>query len=269
MIHLHSAKLMKVGQQLPDAFPFNVPVIRNLTELEFTSEVTFLVGENGSGKSTLLETLACAAGLPTVGSESVHTDSSLAAARKLAKHFRLSWARRTHMGFFMRAEDFFGFAKKVETMKRELEEDLARVDEETRDRSATARALGRVPYARELGSLRARYGEGLDTRSHGESFLSLFQSRFVPNGLYLLDEPEAPLSPVRQLSFLSLLKTMVADQGAQFVIATHSPIIMAFPGATIYSFDDDGIKKVRYDEVEHVVVTKAFLDSPERFLRQL
>jgi predicted ATPase len=269
MIHLSTAKLLTPATSLPDEFPFNIPVLRAFSELELTSEVTFLVGENGSGKSTLLEALACAVGLPVVGSESVGADTSLAHARRLAKHLRLSWNRRTHNGFFMRAEDFFGFAKKVESMKRELEDDLVRVEQETKGRSELSRALAKSPYAKELGGLRARYGQGLDARSHGEAFLSLFQSRFVPNGLYLLDEPEAPLSPVRQLSFLSLLKGMVAEQNAQFIIATHSPIIMAFPNATIYSLDGEVVKKVRYDEVEHVVVTRDFLANPERFMRQL
>ena len=269
MIHLSAARLLTSANSLPDEFPFNVPVIRAFSEMELPSEVTFLVGENGSGKSTLLEALACAVGLPVVGSESAGVDTSLKHARRLAKHLRLSWARRTHNGFFMRAEDFFGFAKKMETMRKDLEDDLARVDVETKDRSVQTRGLARMAYARELHGIKARYGDGLDTRSHGEAFLSLFQSRFVPNGLYLLDEPEAPLSPVRQLSFLSMLKSMVAEQNAQFIIATHSPIIMAFPNATIYNFDGEGIERVPYDKVEHVVVTRDFLENPERFLHQL
>ncbi len=237
--------------------------------MDLPSEVTFLVGENGSGKSTLMEALACAVGLPVVGSESAGSDKSLAHARKLSKHLRLSWNRRTHNGFFMRAEDFFGFAKHMETTRKELEEDLVRVERETEGRSKLARGLAKMPYARELHGIKSRYGDGLDARSHGEAFLSLFQSRFVPNGLYLLDEPEAPLSPLRQLSFLSMLKEMVADQNAQFIIATHSPIIMAFPNATIYSFDNGSIKRVPYDEVEHVVITRDFLSNPARFLHQL
>jgi predicted ATPase len=269
MIHLSTAKLLTPATSLPDEFPFNVPVIRAFSELELTSEVTFLVGENGSGKSTLLEALACAVGLPVVGSESVGADSSLTHARRLAKHMRLSWNRRTHNGFFMRAEDFFGFARKMEAMRRELEDDLARVERETKGRSGLTRGLAKMPYASQLHGIKLRYGDGLDTRSHGEAFLSLFQSRFVPNGLYLLDEPEAPLSPVRQLSFLSLLKVMVAEQNAQFIIATHSPIIMAFPNATIYNFDGEGIKPLPYDQVEHVVVTKEFLANPEAFLHRL
>lgn len=116
--------------------------------------------------------------------------------------------------------------------------------------------------------LRARYGEGLDAQSHGESFLALFQARFVPDGLYLLDEPEAPLSPLRQVGFLSLLKEMVAKE-AQFVIATHSPILMAYPGATILSFDGGEVRSVAWGDLEHVTITRSFLNAPEAYLQHL
>src|SRR5205085_8753336 len=116
--------------------------------------------------------------------------------------------------------------------------------------------------------LARRYGEDADARSHGESFLNLFQSRFVPGGLYLLDEPEAPLSPQRQLALLSMLKEMVAED-AQFIIATHSPILMAFPNAALLNFDKYPVRQVAYDKLEHVALTKAFLNNPETFLRRL
>jgi predicted ATPase len=113
------------------------------------------------------------------------------------------------------------------------------------------------------------YGDDLDAYSHGESYFTLFQARFRPGGLYLLDEPEAPLSPLRQIALLSMLKGMIEEGGAQFIIATHSPILMAYPGAAILSFDGGALHPVAYAEVEHVAVTRAFLQSPERFLRHL
>jgi predicted ATPase len=125
-----------------------------------------------------------------------------------------------------------------------------------------------MPFAHELHDMKSRYDGDLQAHSHGESFLTLFQSRFVPNGLYLLDEPEAPLSPIRQLAFLSMLKAMV-EQEAQFIIATHSPILMAFPEATIYSFDDAPIHPVKYEELEHVKLTRAFLNDPGAYLNHL
>jgi predicted ATPase len=269
MIHLTTVTVNRSEQAAAETFPFNVPIIQSLDELEFASEVSFLVGENGSGKSTLLEAIACAAGLPAVGSESVQSDRTLADIRPLADRLRLSWAKRTHRGFFMRTEDFFGFAKRLTSTREEYQAELARIDQETRDRSLTARSLARSPFLKELHEMEKRYGEDLAARSHGESYFKVFESRFVPGGLYMLDEPEAPLSPLRQLSLISMLKEMVEQRDAQFIIATHSPILMAFPDAIIYNFDDGLIKRVQYDEVEHVVITRSFLNNPAQFLKHL
>jgi predicted ATPase len=266
---LASVTLNEPPAEREGSFPFNVPIIASLERLELESEVTFLVGENGSGKSTLLEAIAYAAGLPTVGSEDVAGDKTLAAVSPLADVLRLSWAKRTHRGFFMRTEDFFGFSKLLTATHEEYERELARLEKETEGRSDLARGLARAPYMRELHEMKRLYGENLDAKSHGESYFQVFQSRFVPGGLYMLDEPEAPLSPLRQLSFISMMKEMVGEKDAQFIIATHSPILMAFPKAAIYSFDGGSIRRVAYDEVEHVRVTRDFLNSPERYLRQL
>jgi predicted ATPase len=261
-------KRSQVGKAAQDTFPFNVPVIKALSEIEFTSDVTFFVGENGSGKSTLLEGIACAAGSITVGSDSAETDQTLRRIRALAKAFKLTWTKKTRTGFFLRSEDFFGFVKRVAAIRQGLLNDLENIDEEYKDRSETARGLARMPHMRELHDLKRYYGEDLDGYSHGESYFTLFKSRFVPNGLYLLDEPEAPLSPMRQMIFLSMLKMMV-DQNAQFIIATHSPIILAYPGATIFSFDGGKIEQVSYENLDHVVITKSFLNDPQQYLQRL
>ena len=249
-------------------FPFTLLVLRRLKELRFETPVTLLVGENGSGKSTLLEGLACAADMVVVGGESTRTDKSLTHARELAKYFRLSWAKRTHRGFFLRAEDFFGYAKRLNQMREEMKTDLEEIDEEYKDRSDYARSLARMSTAGQLGELRRRYGEGLDAHSHGESFLELFQARFVPEGLYLLDEPEAPLSPIRQLALIKAIQEMVEQKG-QFIIATHSPLLMAYPQASILSFDGGEIHLAKYNELEHVRLMRDFLQNPEAFLRNL
>jgi predicted ATPase len=271
MIHLRSMRLGAIDADDASQFPFSVPAIRSLAEaeIEFPSEVTFLVGENGSGKSTFLEALACAAGSITVGSESVERDQTLAPVRLLARKLKLSWSKRRHAGFFMRSEDFFGYVKWMRNIREDYERELAAIDEEYKDRSDMARGLAKTPFLRELADMRQRYGEDLDANSHGESYFTLFKARFVPNGLYLLDEPEAPLSPMRQLGLLSILKMMVEEHNAQFIIATHSPMLMAFPNATIYSFDADTIHPIAYHEVEHVAVMKSFLDTPQRYLRHL
>lgn len=268
MLHLRSLSMRKAEAESSRAFPFSLPIFQPFEPLEFSVPVTYLVGENGCGKSTLLEAIACAAGSITVGSESVATDPSLEAVRSLARDLHLVWNKRTRKGFFLRAEDFFGFARRVSQMRQELQDDLRQVDEDYRGRSEYARSLARSPHAGELLGLQARYGEGLDNQSHGESFLKLFQARFVPGGLYLLDEPEAPLSPVRQLALISLIKEMVAQDG-QFIIATHSPILMAFPGAVILSFDGGRIQPVEYESLEHVTLTRTFLNDPQAFLRRL
>ena len=266
MIHLRSLALRPLPAT--PAFPFNLSILRGLEQLDFAAPVTLFVGENGTGKSTLLEAIACAAEMITVGSESVRTDKSLVHARELAKYLKLVWAKRTHKGFFLRAEDFFGYAKRQNELRAEMESDLSAVDDEYKGRSEYAKALAKMSYTGQLGDMRRRYGEGLDTGSHGESFLSLFQSRFAPGGLYLLDEPEAPLSPMRQLALISLLKEMVA-QNAQFMIATHSPILMAFSGAIIFNFDDGEIKPVAYEKLESVRLIRDFLQNPEAFFERL
>jgi len=249
-------------------FPFSVPVIRELSALAFPTRVTFFVGENGSGKSTLLEGIASAAGLPAVGSADLATDATLDAQRQLGRALKLTWSRHTGRGFFLRAEDFFGFAKRLSAMRAEFQQRIADLEVEYADRSAWAKGLAMGPAHASLADMERRYGVDLDANSHGQSFLRLFQSRFVPGGLYLLDEPEAPLSPQSQLALMVMIQDMIA-QDAQFVIATHSPILLAFPGATIYSFDSVPAEEVPYDELEHVTLTRAFLNAPERYLRAL
>jgi predicted ATPase len=267
VIHLREISL-KTNYTFPNHFPFTVPVIAQLERLVFEHEVTFFVGENGSGKSTLLETIACAAQLPTIGSESVNSDSTLAPQRELANHLQWAWSKRTHRGFFMRSEDFFGFAKRTQQSKHELQTDLEEIRQESKGRSLLAQQLAEMPMKGQMRALQNSYGEGLDVQSHGESYFKLFQARFVPNGIYLLDEPEAPLSPTRQLAFLVQMKHMI-EQGAQFIIATHSPILLAYPNATIYAFENGNIQQADYDTLEHVTLTRAFLNDPTTYLRHL
>ena len=266
MIHLRSLTLISGNRGT--AFPFNVPTISTLTEIEFETPVTFFVGENGSGKSTLLESLAIATRLPAVASAAPRDDETLAAQRQLAAALRLAWTRRTHKGFFLRAEDFFGFARSLSRTRDEMRQRLADLEVEYRDRSAHARGLAQGPARASLAEMEERYGEDLDANSHGQAFFRLFRSRFVPGGLYLLDEPETPLSPLSQLAFLAMLKDMVT-QDAQFIIATHSPILLALPGARILDFDAKPVRWAAYEELEHVKLTREFLADPERFLRRL
>jgi len=264
--------LLTISRQQTEssAFPFSVPAIRTLAPLDVGTPVTFFVGENGSGKSTLLEGIAAAAKLPAVGSVDVARDKTLDAQRRLAKALRLRWAKRATRGFFLRAEDFFGFTKRLARERAELRQQMQDTEAEYRgnERSAYALGLALGPLRGSLAGMEQRYGVDLDANSHGQSFLKLFQSRFVPGGLYLLDEPEAPLSPQSQLALLAMIAEMIA-QGAQFIIATHSPILLAFPGARIYTFDRVPIEPVAFEELDHVRITRDFLNAPERYLKQI
>lgn len=227
---------------VPDQFPFNLPVIRGKGfSLEFPSSVTFFVGENGSGKSTVLEAIAMACGFNPAGGSQNNVYDFQSTESSLASALRLSWSKKMNRGFFLRAESFFNFATYLEQAKKE---------------QPGFDWFG--PYG----------GESLHEMSHGESFLALLKNRFR-NGIFLLDEPEAALSPTRQLGFLALLHSMVQDGESQFIIATHSPILLAYPHATIYLFDENGIRPTIYKETEHYRVTKDFLDAPEVFLRHL
>jgi predicted ATPase len=235
------ARLLPAGQ-----FPATVPVFSRALRLSFPSAVTMFVGENGSGKSTLLETIAFHCGFDLEGGNRNHrvrqlsvTEELLQEPPPLATATKLSWSPKITQGFFLRAESFFNFASYIDR----LAED---------DPRAFARYGGRSLHA----------------QSHGESFLSLFENMFE-NGIYLLDEPEAALSPQRQLAFLTILHDLASSGRAQFIIATHSPIILAYPGARIYSFDGGQIAPIAYQDTEHYRVTKGFLDAPERYFRHL
>ena len=259
---------LRPGNRDTERFPFSVPAIRTLDVLRTDAPVTFFVGENGSGKSTLLEAIALAARLPAVGSADLARDDSLGAQRYLSYALKLTWSRHTARGFFLRAEDFFGFTRRVSAMRGEFLAQLAEIERTYVDRSAQAKLLATLPVRRSLAELEQMYGVDLDVNSHGQSFLKLFSSRFVPGGLYLLDEPEAPLSPQSQLALLVMMQEMVAQQ-AQFIIATHSPMLLAFPGARIYSFDSAPVQEVPFDELDHVVLMREFLNGPERYIRAL
>lgn len=249
-------------------FPFSVASIATLERIDFDAPVTVLVGENGSGKSTLLEALAIAAELPAVGSSPPARDPTLEPQRRLARELRLTWKSRTRRGFFLRAEDFFGFQKQIVQQRVEHEQELERIAREFADASEHARGLAMGPHLASIGALEQSYGKNPDARSHGEAFLNLFQQRLSPGGLFLLDEPEAALSPQSQLAFLAMIRHAL-ETGSQFVVATHSPILMAIPGARILSFDDTPVRAVPYGELESVALVRDFLQAPERYLRRI
>jgi predicted ATPase len=223
-------------------YPFNLPVMRSLERLEFHPDVTFIVGENGSGKSTLLEAIAIAWGFNPEGGTINFRFGTRESHSQLCDHLQMvKSVRRPKDGFFLRAESFFNVATNIEKM-----------DEEP----------GGPPIIDSYG------GRSLHEQSHGESFLSLMLHRFGGNGLYVLDEPEAALSPTRQLAVLRRIHELVLAN-SQFIIATHSPILMAYPSAKIMLLTEKGFKEAQYEETEHFVVTKEFLNNRTGMLDEL
>ena len=223
-----------------DRYPFSLPAVRHLDVLELHPKVTFLVGENGSGKSTLLEAIAVAWGFNPEGGTKNFNFGTRVSHSPLEQYIRLvKGIRRPKDGFFLRAESFFNVATEIEKLD--------------------AEPAFSPPVIDSYG------GKSLHEQSHGESFMALLLNRFGGRGFYILDEPEAALSPQRQLAVLSRVHDLVNDD-SQFVIATHSPILMAYPDATIYSCSAEGIEKVDYYETEHYRVTHDFLKNPKRML---
>ena len=228
-------------------YPFCLPVVRHLDTLRFNPAVTFIIGENGMGKSTLLEAIAVAWGFNPEGGSLNFRFSSRPSHSPLHECLRLvRGIRKPRDGFFLRAESFFNLATEIERLDTD-EEPLANPP---------------PPVIQGYG------GRSLHEQSHGESFLALFMERFGGQGLYILDEPEAALSPMRQMATISRIHELVG-QGSQFVIATHSPIIMAYPHATIFQLTDDGISTVRYTDTDYYSVTRDFLNRHEKMLKVL
>jgi predicted ATPase len=235
--YLHHVQLLRERITTPDRYPFNLPAVRNLETLAFHPKVTFFVGENGAGKSTLLEALALQYDLNPEGGSRNFNFATRASHSALDSCLRLAKTLSTPKdSYFLRAESFFNMATEIERLGPSL--------------------------------LGAYGGRSLHEQSHGESFFALFKYRFKENGLYLMDEPEAALSPQRQIAFLAILHDF-CKRGSQFIIATHSPIIMAYPHALLYVFSADGIRAVPYAETEHYMLTRGFLSNPERVLSEI
>jgi len=233
--------------------------------LSFENPVTFFVGENGCGKSTLLAAIACGLNCPTIGATDVTQEPMMHPAQELAKWMRFSKEKNPKTKLFFRAEDAIGFTRALHSNMQDLA-DLESEFESSLRGYGKALAMGAV--RRQKSELSRRYGEDPDAKSHGEWFINLMRERIHRPGLYLLDEPETPLSPIHQLTVMSIIKEAVR-RGAQFIIATHSPILMAYPNAVIYTMDNIRIQNIRWDDVEHVAITKAFLIDPRAFLRHL
>jgi predicted ATPase len=244
---LHKVTLLRERVADWERYPFCVPVIRNLDELAFRSRVCFFTGENGTGKSTLLEAIAAHYGFgPEGGNRNLKADTteSNRAVDPLAKALRMAFNVRTGRGYFLRAESFFNTATLIDQLD-----------------SIPSKA---PPVSMFYG------GQSLHARSHGETFFTLLECRFRGDGLFLLDEPEAALSPQRQLSFLVLMHDVLRKcKDAQFIISTHSPILLGFPEAQIVSFDEERLREIEYDETSPAQIVRHFVNQREEFLDEL
>ncbi len=243
MHYLLEMQLLRDKVESFDRYPYSLPVIKNFESLKFHPKVTFIVGENGSGKSTLLEAIATAWGFNPEGGTRNFNFETRSSHSDLWQKIRLSKSfRRPKDGFFLRAESFYNVASNIDQL-----------DEEP--------GFG-PPIKDSYG------GQSLHAQSHGESFFALMLNRFGGDGLYILDEPEAALSPTRQMAMLSRINQLVEDD-SQFVIATHSPILMAYPNALLLQIEDNRLVPTEYEKTEHYQVTKDFLNDHRRIIAYL
>lgn len=227
-------------------YPFSLNIIKNLKEIHFPQQVTFFIGENGTGKSTILEAIAYKSGFGAEGgskniSFKTSTENVYSGTQKLADFMTLSWRQKPKDGYFFRAESFYNVANYLDYLERECGGNAY------------------LPYG----------GKSLHSQSHGESFLAFFKNRINRGGLFILDEPEAALSPQRQLSLLVIIKQLTKNINTQFIIATHSPILLAYPDSTIYSCDSDALKKISYTETSQYQLSKQFLNNHDLYLKNL
>lgn len=238
--------LLSVGikkDNLPNGYPFNIPCLKSFEKLDFHPNVTFFTGENGVGKSTLIEAIAVYLGFNAEGGSKNFNFRSTATHSALHNYLSITKSfKKIKDGYFLRGESFYNVASEID-----------KLDEEYQDLPKIIDSYG---------------GISLHEQSHGESFWSLFMNRLSGNGVYILDEPESALSATKQIAMLSKINNL-AGKNAQFIIATHSPILLSYPNAWIYQMGENKIAKVKYEESEVYRVYKAFLDHPQRILNNI
>lgn len=246
-------------------FPFDIPEVKFAKSIPFPTPVTFFIGDNGTGKSTLLEVLAYRLQLPHMDG-SGYGKKSFDAAKALLPYLRLQWDIERSVGFFFRAEDFGDLLNSIDRNDTRLHAQLKDLEGEVPD-DIIQQMKDSANY--QMFHVRQNYGQDLQSFSHGEAYLQIIYEKIKRRGIFLLDEPEAALSPSRQLSLIYYIHEHLQQNMSQFIIATHSPIVMAFPGATLYEITGKGMRQVALEDTEHYSLTKTFLNDPQAYLRFL
>lgn len=250
-----------------DQYPFNIPCIKQIDSLDLSSPITIFVGDNGSGKSTLLKAIAYYNNSINVSSHNMES-SYYKEIKDLASKMKCTYDVKTRNGFFFSGEEFITYINQLKQMKQDLKEDLKRIDEEYKHKSLFAQGQARMAAAGQLYAMNNAYDGELKEKSHGEGFLEFFKQRMHREGIYLLDEPETPLSAVNQYKLVVMITDLV-KAGSQVILATHSPIIMALNGAKIYNFTEDAVEEIEYEDIESVVFMKHFLNHKNNYIDRL
>ena len=256
---------LNINTERTHPYPYDVPAIKFAKNLDVSDAVTFLVGENGSGKSTLLEAIACRLQLPHLDGNS-YEKNSFDAAKTLLPYLELTWQIERSVGFFFRAEDFGDYLNSVHRVGTTIQNQIGDLGEDV-PKHIKEQMLESANY--QLKRIRRNFGQELNTFSHGEAYLHIMNKMIDTRGIYLLDEPEAALSPAKQLTLIAFIKHHLETHNSQFIIATHSPILLAFPEASIFEITENSMDKTALENTEHYNITKSFLNNPEAYLRHL
>ena len=258
-------KTVTIDSEGKNRFPFNVPGIKHAKNIDLSSPINFIIGDNGTGKSTLIEAIAFRLQLPHMdGSD--YSKRSFQSAVDIAPYLDLTFNIERTIGFFFRAEDFGDYLNSVDRRDAALHAQLTDLKGQVPDHIIQQM---KDNANNQLYHMRRNYGQELSTFSHGEAYLKIIHEKVSKRGIFILDEPEAALSPAKQLSLIYHIKEHLKTNNSQFIIATHSPIIMSVPGSNLYEITEEKMVKTNVEDTDHYLITKGFLNNPESYLRHL